>query len=88
VARRGLRLQLILLGNCPCALKGQVRDGKHVVGTATRRAGGAVTLTIRLRAPERRKLRHRRRATLTVRLTVTDTAGRSRLRTKTVRLTR
>lgn len=88
VARRGLRLQLTLLGNCPCTLKGRVRHGRKTVGTVTRQGSGTVTLTIRMRAAERRKLRHARRATLAVRLTVTDTAGRSRLRTKTVRLKR
>jgi hypothetical protein len=89
VARRGVRLRITLVGSCPCALDATVRLRGKPAGTRRRsNAQGTVEFTVRLRARVRRQLRRARRATLVVRLTVTDTGGRSRVRKETVRLRR
>ena len=89
VARRGLRVQLRLIGACPCTVNGVVRFlGKRAGARRRSRAEGTVTLTVRLNSASRRTLRRARRVTLAVALTIADTAGRSRERTKTVRLRR
>jgi hypothetical protein len=88
-ARRGLRLQLTLLGSCPCTVRGEVRFRGRLAGKRRRsNAQGTVALTVRLKASARSRLKIARRATLAVRLHLTDSAGRSRVRNKTVRLRR
>ena len=44
VARRGLRVQLTLVGSCPCTVEGELRRGSQQIGTAKRaQASGTST---------------------------------------------
>jgi hypothetical protein len=103
VARRGLRVGVEIAGTCPCSTKATVTVSRTVARrlgirakartlTLGARSGtfqaGTEKLTLRPKARFRRALRHARRVTATLRVRVTDTAGRSVTTERTVRLKR
>jgi hypothetical protein len=84
--KRGLSLQFTCPG--PCAISVELRRGSAKVGAARKSllAAGTTKVVVKVTKASRSKVRRLRRGRLTVRVKVTDAAGKTTTITRTVKL--
>ena len=86
VRRRAMRVSLRC--NEPCTVRVELRRGTHLLGRATKAVATRATVTLRLGARDRARLRRLRVVRLTLRVRAVDDAGNARTATRRLTLRR